>query len=89
MARVHMRLPVGLVYPDGQKEVECEGATVAEALEDVLQREPRLRPRVYREDGKLFVGVFLNQQNVRMLQGMETVLSDGDELRIMPPISGG
>ena len=84
-----MRLPVGLVYPDGQKEVECEGATVAEALEDVLQREPRLRPRVYKEDGKLFVGVFLNQQNVRMLQGMETALSDGDELRIMPPISGG
>jgi MoaD family protein len=84
-----MRLPVGLVYPDGQKEVECEGATVGEALEDVLQREPRLRPRVYKEDGKLFVGVFLNQQNVRMLQGMETALSDGDELRIMPPISGG
>ena len=89
MAKVRMRLPVGLVYPDGQKEVECEGATVGEALEDVLQREPRLRPRVYREDGKLFVGIFLNQQNVRMLQGMETALSDGDELRIMPPISGG
>jgi molybdopterin converting factor small subunit len=84
-----MRLPVGLVYPEGQREVECEGATVAEALEDVLQREPRLRPRVYKEDGKLFVGIFLNQQNVRMLQGMETVLSDGDELRIMPPIAGG
>jgi molybdopterin converting factor small subunit len=89
MATVRMKLPVGLTYPEGQKEVECHGATVAEALEDVLQKEPRLRSRVYKDDGKLFVGVFLNNQNTRMLQGMDTPLSDGDELRIMPPIAGG
>jgi len=83
-----MRLPLGLTYPEGQKEIACEGATVGEALADVLRREPRLEPRVYK-DGKLFVGIFLNMQNVRMLQGMDTPISDGDELRLMPPIAGG
>jgi molybdopterin synthase sulfur carrier subunit len=89
MATVRMKLPLGLTYPEGQKEVECHGDTVAEAIADVIAREPRLQSRIYKEDGKLFVGIFLNQQNVRMLQGMETELSDGDELRIMPPIAGG
>jgi len=84
-----MRLPLGLTYPDGQKDVECEGVTVAEAVEDVLEREPRLRARMFKEDGKLFVGIFVNNQNIRMFQGMDTPLKDGDELRIMPPIAGG
>ena len=89
MAKVRRKLPLGLTYPDGQKEVECEGTTVGEALEDVLRLEPRLRQRMFKEDGRLFVGVFLNNQNTRMLQGMDTPLSDGDTLRIIPPISGG
>jgi sulfur-carrier protein len=89
VAEVTMKLPIGLTYPDPQKELECEGATVAEALADVIAKEPRLKERMYNDDGKMIVGVFVNQQNVRMLQGMETALNDGDKLRIMPPIAGG
>jgi molybdopterin converting factor small subunit len=84
-----MKLPLGLTYPEEQKEMECEGVTVAQALEDVIRREPRLKPRIYREDGRLFVGVFLNNRNVSALQGLDTPLADGDELRLMPPIAGG
>lgn len=51
MAKVTMKLPVGLTYPDGQKEVECEGATVGAALASVVSGEPRLKSRIFREDG--------------------------------------
>ena len=89
MARAVIKLPVGLVYPEGQREMECQGATVGEVIEDCLTREPRLRPRVFREDGKLWVGIFLNNRNVRQMQGLETAVKDGDLLTLMPPIAGG
>jgi len=89
MATARMKLPLGLTYPENQKEMECEGVTVGQALEDVIRREPRLKPRIYREDGRLVVGIFLNNRNVRALQGLDTPVEDGDELRLMPPIAGG
>jgi molybdopterin converting factor small subunit len=62
---------------------------VREALEDCVAKEPRLKRRVFRDDGSLWVGVFLNGVNVRRLGGLEQSLADGDEIRIMPPIAGG
>ena len=88
MVQVTMRLPIGL--SDGSRRVlPCAGTTVGEALEDCITQEPRLRPRIFRENGDLWVGVFLNGRNIRQLQGMETELAEGDELRLLPPISGG
>jgi molybdopterin converting factor small subunit len=69
--------------------LECAGATVGEALADCLEKEPRLRSRIFREDGSLWVGVFLNGRNVRQKGGLDSPLADGDELRILPPIAGG
>jgi molybdopterin synthase sulfur carrier subunit len=89
MARAHIKLPVGLVGADGPRELHCEGATVGEALADCVARDPRLKPRIFREDGGVWVGIFLNGRNVRSVDGMETVLADGDEIRLMPPIAGG
>jgi MoaD family protein len=89
VANVTMKLPVGLTYPDGQKEAECQGATVGEALASVVQTEPRLKSRIFREDGGVWVGIFINGRNIRQLQGMDTPLTDGDKLMLVPPISGG
>jgi MoaD family protein len=89
MATARLKLPIGLTYPDGQKEIECEGATVGEALQQLIALEPRLKPRIFRDDGGMWVGVFVNNRNIRQLQGVDTPLNDGDELRLMPPISGG
>jgi len=89
VAKVYVKLPVGMVTADGAREVECEAATVAEALEHAIAVEPRLKPRLFREDGRMWAGVFLNARNISALDGMETPLSDGDELAVVPPISGG
>ncbi len=89
VARAHIKLPVGLVGADGPRELDCDGATVGEALADCITREPRLKPRIFREDGGVWVGIFLNGRNVRSVDGMDTLLADGDEIRLMPPIAGG
>ena len=89
MARASIRLPVGLAGSAGTTRMDCEGATVAEALADCVAREPRLRDRVYRDDGSVWVGVFLNGKNVRQVGGLDSQLNDGDEIRILPPIAGG
>ena len=89
MASARIRLPVGLVGTDGPRELECNGATVGEALQDCVAKDPRLKPRIFREDGGVWVGIFVNGRNIRSIDGMETVLRDGDEIRLMPPIAGG
>jgi MoaD family protein len=69
--------------------LECEGRDVGEALADCVAREPRLRSRIFRDDGSVWVGVFLNGRNVRQADGLSTPLSDGDQIRLLPPIAGG
>jgi sulfur-carrier protein len=89
MVRASIRLPVSLAGATGGTRMECEGATVAEALTDCVAKEPRLRDRIYRPDGSVWVGVFLNGKNIRQAGGLDSPLSDGDEIRILPPIAGG
>jgi molybdopterin synthase sulfur carrier subunit len=89
MAHVFMKLPVGLTGASQPSRLECDGATVGEALADCVEKVPRLHTRVFREDGSLWVGVFLNGRNIRQIGGLQTPLSEGDELRVLPPIAGG
>jgi molybdopterin synthase sulfur carrier subunit len=88
-AKALIRLPVGIAGTDGPTRMECEGITVAEALFDCVTREPRLKQRIFREDGSVWVGVFVNGRNVRQGAGLATKLNDGDEIRLLPPIAGG
>jgi MoaD family protein len=69
--------------------MECEGNDVGEALADCVRREPRLRSRIFREDGSVWVGIFVNGRNIRQGRGLATLLQDGDEIRLLPPIGGG
>ena len=88
MAKVRVKLPLGVTYPDPQKELEVEGDTVLEVVKAAIAAEPRLEPRIYK-DGNLFVGIFVNDRNMRSLGGLEGAMADGDVVRIMPPIAGG
>ena len=84
-----VRLPVGMTTADGRKEVECDGATVREVVDQAIAAEPRMRARIFREDGRMFAGVFLNGRNVNAFEGLDTPVADGDKLMVVPPMSGG
>ena len=89
MASVFVRLPVGLVGPGESPREQCEGHTVVEALNDCVARRPGLRSRIFRDDGSVWAGVFVNGRNIRQREGLHTLLTDGDEIRLLPPIAGG
>jgi molybdopterin converting factor small subunit len=87
-----LRLPTPLrPYADGRKEVEVNGATVADALADLARSYPELCRHLYDDGGRLrpYVNVFLNDDDVRTRQGELTPITDGDRLVIIPSIAGG
>ena len=75
---------------DGEGEVEVEGGTVGEALDAVFEQHDGLRDRIT-EDGTLrrFVNVYVSGEDIRFQEGLETELSDGDEVTILPAVAGG
>ena len=89
MAKAYVKLPVGMTTAGGEREIACEATTVAEALDLAIAAEPRLKPRVFRDDGRMWAGVFLNARNINALGGLDTPLKDDDVLSVIPPISGG
>ena len=89
---VIVRIPTPLrAFADGRAEVSVPGSTVGEALTNVVDGHPQLRPHLYAEDGSLrnFVNAYLNQEDVRHLEGVGTPVSEGDQITIVPSIAGG
>lgn len=87
-----IRIPTALrAYTEGQEQVEVEAATVHEALQDLSRRFPALSPHLFNEAGELrpYVNLFLNDQDVRTLEGHRTPLTAEDQLMILPSIAGG
>ncbi len=76
---------MGVALPDIPAVIECEGATVAEALADCADKEPRLKGRLFRQDGTPWVGVSLNGLAIPPEKGPFTPVEDGDEIRLLPP----
>ena len=87
-----IRIPTPLRnYTDQQSSVTVSGATVGEALRDLVARHPDLEPQLFNEEGRLrsFVNIFRNDEDVRHLEKENTPLREGDELSIIPSIAGG
>lgn len=78
-------------YTKGNRVVEVSGSTVAEALSDLVQQYPELRQHIYNGDGALrpFVNIFLGDEEIRQLEGLETPLDADDTLMMIPSIAGG
>ena len=89
---VDVRIPTILrSYTGGAKAVEGSGDTLADLLADLDARHPGLRGRLVTEEGTLhrFVNVYVNDEDVRFLGGLEAPLSDGDTVTILPAVAGG
>jgi molybdopterin synthase sulfur carrier subunit len=74
----------------GERQVEASGATVGELLDDLMTRFPTLRNQIW-EDGDIapFVNVYLEGEDVRTLEGLETPVGDGATLILLPAMAGG
>ena len=74
----------------GEGELSVEGTTVGEALDAVFDQHQGLRERIT-EDGTLrrFVNVYVSGEDIRFQDGLETELTDGDEVTILPAVAGG
>lgn len=88
---VEVRIPTILrPYTGGEKNVSGEGANLAELIADLESRHPGLQERLVDEKGlRRFVNVYLNDEDVRFLGGLETELSDGDSVTVLPAVAGG
>ena len=87
-----IRIPTPLrTYTEGKNEVAVQGDNVAHALNDLTQQYPALQRHIFNDNGELraFVNLFLNEDNVRDLQGLETPLGENARLMIIPSIAGG
>jgi molybdopterin synthase sulfur carrier subunit len=87
-----LRIPTPLrPYTQGQSEVAIMGQTVREALDGLTEQYPSLKPHLFAQNGELrpFVNLFLNDEDVRELQGLDTTINENDRLMLIPSIAGG
>jgi len=89
-ARVRVPTPLRR-FTDGSEEVNATGATVAALVEDLEKNHPGIKERICDEEGKVrrFVNIFVNGDDIRFLNNLETSIKDGDEVSIVPAIAGG
>lgn len=89
---ISVRIPTPLrPYANGQKELEVQADTVAGALDHLTEQHPGLRQHLYDDEGQLraYVNIFLNDEDVRSLEGADTPIDEDDRLTIVPSIAGG
>ena len=89
---IKVRIPTPLQkLTANQSEVACQAATINEMLAEIERQHPGVKERLCDADGKLrrFVNIYVNEEDIRFLQGQDTKLKDGDDISIIPAIAGG
>jgi MoaD family protein len=88
---IEVRIPTILrQYTGGEKAVEGSGDTLSELIDDLESRHSGLRDRLVDDKGlRRFVNVYLNDEDVRFLGGLETSVKDGDNVTVLPAVAGG
>lgn len=88
---VEVRIPTILrPYTGGEKNVTGEGADLRVLIANLDARYPGIAERLVDEQGlRRFVNVYLNDEDVRFLGGLDTVVADGDSVTILPAVAGG
>ena len=89
---IRVRVPTPLrPMTGGKSEIEMEGNTIAQLIENLGAAHPGLKERLYDEKGEVrrFINIYVNEEDIRFLTGKDTPLNDGDEVSIIPAIAGG
>ncbi len=89
---ITIRIPTPLRPMTGGKgEVEGQGGSIGEVIEQLNAAHPGLKDRICDERGEIrrFINVYLNEEDIRFLTGKDTPVKDGDEVSIIPAMSGG
>ncbi|MCY7399522.1 MAG: MoaD/ThiS family protein [Nocardioides sp.] len=88
---IEVRIPTILrTYTDGAKSVEASGSTLTVLIDDLEGSHPGIKDRLI-DKGELrrFVNVYINDEDVRFIGGLEAPLSDGDQVVVLPAVAGG
>ena len=88
---IEVRIPTILrQYTGGEQAVDGSGGTLSELIDDLESRHAGLRGRLVDDRGlRRFVNVYLNDEDVRFLGGLETAVKDGDSVTVLPAVAGG
>lgn len=88
---VNVSIPTILrTHTGGQKSVQADGGTVAEVINDLDSKHGGLKDRLVKEGGlHRFVNVYVNDEDVRFVGGLDATVSDGDSVTILPAVAGG
>ncbi len=92
---IEVRIPTILrTYTEGSKSVDGSGTTLSEVIEHLDSNHPGIKDRlVEAKDGDLdlrrFINVYVNDEDVRFTGGLDTSVSDGDQVVVLPAVAGG
>jgi len=87
-----LKIPTPLrTYTNGKSEVAVSGEKISEALSDLTMQFPAIKPHIFNDGGELrpFVNLFVGEHNIKDLQGVDTVIKEGDRIMLIPSIAGG
>lgn len=78
-------------FTNNEAAIECAGGNIVELLDTLESHYPGIKARLCDDSGELrrFVNFYVNSEDIRFLDGKETVLNDGDEVSIVPAVAGG
>ena len=86
-----VRIPTVLrKHTDGQAKVQADGATVGEVFSAIVAEHPELQDKLFDGDQvRGFINVYVEDEDIRYLDGLDSKVQDGDEIAIMPAVAGG
>lgn len=88
---ITVRIPTPLrTLTEGREEVNAQGANVRDIIDDLERNYPGIKERLCDEKGvRRFVNIYQNEEDIRFLDSLDTTVSDGDSISIVPAIAGG
>ncbi len=89
---LQVRVPMPLRrFTDGADLIEATGETIGEVLSGLCEQYTEFKPRLFKADGTLnrFVNIFVNEEDIRFLEDLQTPVKQGDEISIIQAVAGG